>query len=81
MKAKRKCQADVDTKLNVFDVSVEDALHLARIGNGRTHKGSHAFNVEIGNLELLIFVDVENEKQWEAIVDAVKISPFAVNGE
>lgn len=75
---KRKCKAEVSTELNVFNVSVEDALHLARIGNGRTYKGAHVFNVDIGNLKLAIFVDVDNNSEWDAIVDTVKISPFAL---
>lgn len=80
MPEKRKCQGEVSTELNVFHVPVKDALHLANIGNGRTYEGAHVFNIEIGNLELKIFVDCYDASDWEAIEDAVKVSPFAVKG-
>ena len=83
MPEKRKCQGEVSTEFNVFHVPFEDALHLAKIGNGRTYEGAHVFNIQIGNLELKIFVDVYDvydASEWEAIEDAVKGSPFAVKG-
>lgn len=75
---KRKMTAKVDTELNVFDVPFDDALNLAKIGNGRIYKGAHVFNIDIGSLRLAIFAEVENDEQWNHLVSMVKTSPYAV---
>jgi hypothetical protein len=79
---KRKIQAELKTELSVTSVPYRDAMQLAKIGNGYTYKGARTFHIEIGELKLTIFVELdhgEEEWQWENIVRAVSHSEFAVD--
>ena len=79
---KRKMQAELKPELNVMSVPYRDAIELAKIGNGYTYKGARTFHIEIGELKLTIYVNLdhgEEDSQWENIVRAVSQSAFAVD--